>query len=396
MRVLHLIPSISPRRGGPSTAVLAMAGALRQQGIDAAILTTDDHGPDRLPIPLGRWHEQAGVPVLAFPSWRPPLPILREFAVCPPLVRWLRAHLAHFDLLHVHALFSFPCTAGMAVARCQRVPYVIRSIGQLSPWSLGRSRWRKRLLLALVERRNLQGAAALQATSALEARELAALGPRPPLWRIPLGVPLPALHRAAARRSLERRHPRLGSGEPRLLFLGRLHPKKQLEVLLEALAVLSEASPRQPCWLLIAGRGEAGYERELRALAARLAVGDRLIWLGDVRGEAKDELLQGCDWFVLPSAAENFAIAAAEALAAGTPVVLSPQVGLAEPVAAVRAGAVCPASAPELAACLARQLSRGGGPAAGARARALAESSLSWPSVAARLAEAYRTLMPQP
>ena len=396
MRVLHLIPSISPRRGGPSTAVLAMAAALRQQGIDAFILTTDDDGPDRLSIPLGRWHGQAGVPVLAFPRWRPPLAVLREFAVSPALVGWLWEHLTDFDLLHVHALFSFPSTAGMAVARCRRVPYVIHSIGQLSPWSLGQSRWRKRLLLAVVERRNLQGAAALQATSALEAADLAPLHLKPPLWRIPLGVPLPTLDRAAARRSLERRHPRLRSGEPRLLFLGRLHPKKQLEVLLEALALLSESTPRQPCWLLIAGRGEAGYERRLLALAARLGVEDRLIWLGDVRGEAKDELLQGCDWFVLPSAAENFAIAAAEALAAGTPVVLSPQVGLADRVAAAGAGVVCPASAAELAACLARHLSHGGGSPEGARARALAERSLSWSAVAAQLAEAYRTLTPQP
>jgi len=113
MRVLHLIPSISPRRGGPSQAVLAMTSALRHQGVEASILTTNDDGPDHLSgFPLGRWHEHAGVPVLAFARWSPPLRVLREFAVSPALVSWLRSHLADYDLLHVHALFSFPSTVG--------------------------------------------------------------------------------------------------------------------------------------------------------------------------------------------------------------------------------------------------------------------------------------------
>ena len=88
MRVLHLIPSISPHRGGPSQAVVEMVSALRQQGVDASIVTTNDDGPGVLAsLPLRRWHQHQGVPVLAFPRWSPPLRPLLEFAVAPALLR---------------------------------------------------------------------------------------------------------------------------------------------------------------------------------------------------------------------------------------------------------------------------------------------------------------------
>jgi len=101
MKVLHVIPSISPRRGGPGVAALEMAAALRQQGVEASLLTTNDDGPGLLvDLPLGRWIDHDGVPLLAFGRWSPPITPLREFAVAPALSQWLAAHLADYDLLH--------------------------------------------------------------------------------------------------------------------------------------------------------------------------------------------------------------------------------------------------------------------------------------------------------
>ena len=181
MRVLHLIPSISPLRGGPSQAVPALAAAQRARGLDAVVLTTNDHGDQVLAdLPIGRWCDRQEVPVLAFARWSPPIRALREFAVAPGLLGGLRRELAAADLLHVHALFSFASTAGMALARQQQVPYLVRSTGQLNRWSLRQSPRRKRLLLKLVERRNLHGARALHFTSDAEPEEGAELGLRPP------------------------------------------------------------------------------------------------------------------------------------------------------------------------------------------------------------------------
>jgi hypothetical protein len=131
VRVLHLIPSIAPCRGGPTTAVFDMVTALRQRGVDAAIVATDDDGPGRLNLPLDRWFDLHGVPVRLFPRWSPPIAPLREFAISPALGRWLASSLKTWDVMHVHALFCWPTTWGMALARRHRVPYVLHSIGQL-------------------------------------------------------------------------------------------------------------------------------------------------------------------------------------------------------------------------------------------------------------------------
>ncbi|MCP9849796.1 glycosyltransferase [Cyanobium sp. Morenito 9A2] len=385
MNILHLIPSISPLRGGPSQAVLAMVAELRRQGVDARLLTTNDDGPGLLSdLPLGVWHEHQDVPVLAFPRWSPPLRPLLEFAVAPGLTRWLRTHLSEFDLLHVHALFSYPCTSGMAAARALKVPYLLRSIGQLNRWSLEQSPGRKRLLLRLIERRNLEGAAALHFTSDAEQREVADLGLASPSFVLPLGVELPELLPPEDR----------GENQPtRFLFLSRLHPKKQVPLLLGALAELRLHRPEAAWTLEIAGEGEPAYVAELKALALRLGLAKRCAWLGFVAGPEKQALLQRADWFVLPSASENFGVAAAEALAAGTPVILSTGVAVAEAVRRAGAGLVCAAERRPLKETLLQALEPPS-PAQRQAARALAAERFSWPSITERLIEHYRTLAP--
>jgi glycosyltransferase involved in cell wall biosynthesis len=387
MKILHVIPSISRRRGGPSVAVLEMVAALRQRGVDARILTTNDDGPGLLQeLPIGSWTEWEGVPVLAFRRWSPPLAPLREFAISPAFNRWLATHLQEFDLLHVHALFSWPSSSAMAQARRAGVPYVLSTIGQLCRWSLARHARRKRLLLRLVDRSNLEGAASLHFTTSSEREEATDLGLPTPSFVLPLGVHLPG------HSSNDQASPPAGAAPCRFLFLSRLHPKKQLENLLDALALLRQNQP-QATWLLqIAGDGDPAYVATLRQRARRLQLDGRLQWLGYVQGEAKWRILAAADWFVLPSASENFGIAAIEALAAGTPVILSPGVALAEAITAAGAGRLCDPEPHALSAALEAALA---GPPAAMRtaARDLAASVYGWPGLAARLESTYASLL---
>jgi glycosyltransferase involved in cell wall biosynthesis len=392
VRVLHVIPSVSPLRGGPSRAVLAMVQALRDQGVEASILTTNDHGPGIDPtLRPGRWSEREGVPLLAFRRWSPPLAPLREFAISPGLVGWLGRHIRDYDLLHVHAIFSFPSTWAMVQARQAGVPYLVRTIGQLSPWSLGQSSGRKRWMLRLVERANLEGAAALHFTTRAERDEAAALGLAAPTLILPLGVRPPESATAGATDVL----PPAGNEGARFLFLSRLHPKKQLERLLQALAILMRRQPEAAWRLTIVGSGPPAYEQQLRALADRLGLAERCRWLGHLEGSAKQEQLLGADWLVLPSAAENFGIAVAEALVCGTPVIVSPEVAMAELVAEAGAGLVCSSEPEALAATLSGALA---GPTAAMRQAAfnLAEQRLAWNAIAAELRSAYAALVRNP
>jgi len=375
MKVLHVIPSISLRRGGPGVAALEMAAALRQQGVEASLLTTNDDGPGLLAdLPLGRWIDQDGVPLLAFGRWSPPIAPLREFAVAPALSQWLGAHLRDYDLLHIHALFSYPSTSAMAQARAAGVPYVLSTIGQLCHWSLARSSRRKRWMLRLIERRNLDGAAALHVTTGAERDQSADLGLAAPAVVIPLGVHLPPVRATQAQS---------GAGPTRFLFLSRIHPKKQLEQLFAALALV----PGE--WTLdIAGEGEPAYVAALQRQAEQLGIASRCQWRGFLAGEAKWQALAAADWFVLPSASENFGIAAIEALVAGLPVILSPEVAVAELLSSSGAAIICGSEPRVLAATLERALAK---PTQAQRqeARRLAAERFAWPAIAGQLQSAY-------
>lgn len=388
MRVLHIIPSVSPRRGGPSQAVLAMAAAQRTAGIDARILSTDDDGPDRLQGPrTGRWHTLNGVPLLLFRRWSPPVSALREYAISPGLPLWLWRHAHEQDLLHIHALFSFPSTAAMAVARRRHVPYLLRSIGQLQRWSLHQSAARKRWMLRLIERANLEGAAALHFTSRAEQQEAADLALRTSSFVLPLGVTVP--HQSCAEAPAQRPQEK----PLHWLFLSRLHPKKQLPVLFEALAIVRHQAPQLNWQLHIGGEGEPAYVAQLHQQAAALGITDRLLWHGFVSGEAKQALLDQADWFLLPSAAENFGIAVAEALAHGVPAVLSPGVALADQVAEAGAGFRVQPTPGSLARALLNEANRPPSPAKRLAARQLAEQSFSWHAITLQLLQRYQQVL---
>jgi glycosyltransferase involved in cell wall biosynthesis len=158
------------------------------------------------------------------------------------------------------------------------------------------------------------------------------------------------------------------------------------------LALLRQRQPHRPWQLLIAGSGEPAYTLQLQNLANRLGIAERCHWLGFVSGEAKNCLLQGCDWFVLPSSAENFGIAVAESLAAATPVLLSPEVGLAPAVAEAGAGLLSPLDPALLAQNLCQALDQPRAPFALA-ARRLAEEHYGWPVLARRMIQAYQGIL---
>jgi glycosyltransferase involved in cell wall biosynthesis len=238
-------------------------------------------------------------------------------------------------------------------------------------------------MLNLVEKRNLDGASLLHFTTPRERDEcFMAFGKSFPSLVLPLGVRLPSViaEGYVKKESL------------RLLFLSRLHPKKQLEVLLKALSLLHTASPDLLWQLDIAGYGEPAYLASLQKLAERLNISHRCRWLGHVQGDAKTCLLQQADWFLLPSAAENFGIAVVEAMAAGTPVIVSPQVAVADLILSAGAGLVCPSDPPSLCQVL---LSNYQGPSSAMRlaARTLAETTFSWSSVAEQLETSYRRML---
>lgn len=391
LRVLHVIPSVGPVRGGPSQAVLELTAALnRLDGMQVEIVTTNDNGPDLLDVPLRELVAHEGAPVRFFPRFSPKPRAIREFAWSGELSSWVKTHLREYDLLHAHAFFSHAPTASMRHARLQGVPYLARPLGLLCTWSLTQSALRKKLYLSLLENRNINGAAGLEYTSEHEMDEADPLRLKAPGFVLPFGLHLPRQIPDARRRVRDRLG--LPADEPVLLFLSRLHVKKGLHLLLEALANCHE----RRFTLIVAGSGPDDYVRQVRRMAEDGPLRGRVHFTGFAEGEDKQVLLQGCDAFALTSFSESFAIAAMEAMAAGTPVLLTPGVPLSEAVARHDTGWVCQPEVPDIAAKVHQVLDSLSDANATAdrlvRCRALA-ANFDWSQIASRMKTVYEAVM---
>jgi glycosyltransferase involved in cell wall biosynthesis len=299
-------------------------------------------------------------------------------------------HVQRYDLLDNHYLFSFPQTAASMIARWQGVPYTVRAMGQLTAWSLQQSRLKKQLYSVLIERRSLNGAAAIHCTSAQEAADVARFGVSAPTLTLPLGVrppqPIPQ-----APQQLRQRYG-IAAEVPIVLFLSRLHYKKQPDVLIEALGALRDCG--HPAHLLLVGSGEPDYVATLQQQVAALGLADEVTFAGFVSGWDKDLVLQGADLFALPSQSENFGIAIAEAMAAALPVVVTPGVQIATEIAAAEAGEVVAGTASALTEAIAGVLAdREHRRKLGQNGRALVERRYSWDAIAGQLAQAYADIV---
>ena len=174
LRLLHVVPTYLPalRYGGPIRSVHALCRALAAQGHEADVFTTNVDGPADSDVPLGRPVDLEGVKVTYFPS-----PILRRLYWSPAMRRALLARIADYDLVHVHAIYLWPTWTAARAARAHGVPYVVSPRGMLVPELIRRkSRWVKEAWIGLIERPNLEHAAAIHTTSAIEAHHLASFG----------------------------------------------------------------------------------------------------------------------------------------------------------------------------------------------------------------------------
>lgn len=375
MRVLHVIPSVAAADGGPSRAMAEIERALAGRGIACTTATTDA-GLSGQGLPYGE-------PVTGAAATRYYFPATTGFyKVSLGLARWLAANIRRFDVVHVHALFSFaPVVAGL-LARRARLPYVVRPLGVLTAYGMAERRpLLKKLSFALMERHLLEQASAVHFTSGAEQAEAEALGIRCKGVVIPLGIDLGGVAQAAER--------------PgwcfNLLLLSRLDPVKNIEQLLRAVAITRARFPRLT--LQVAGTGAADYVRALQSLTRELGIADRVEWHGYVEGARKAQLFAQADAFVLPSHSESFGISVLEALATGLPCIVSNKVALSAEIAAAGAGAVVSTDAAGIAAGIGAVFGDDAAHADKRRAaRALAVGSFSNEAMGERLESLYRTI----
>ena len=328
MRLLHVIHTLNPDHGGPSESVRMFAMAHQRAGNQVELATLD--GPTDGPAGDG-YTSLIDCPV------HPCGPGAGNYGYSPRLVPWLSANYERFDGVIVNGVWQYH---GVAVrsALSGRKPYVVFAHGMLDPYFRNRyplKHLKKLIYWLLHERRNLEQAKAVCFTSEEEKR-VAADGF--PFRRfqgvvIPYGTMGPSGDPEKLKQTFLDSWPELRGAEY-LLFLGRIHPKKGCDLLLEAFARVVPP----PARLVMAGPDEAGWGQQLREQAAQLGIADRITWTGMLRGDQKWGALYGAEAFVLPSHQENFGIAVADALACGLIALISDKVNIAPDVAGDGAG----------------------------------------------------------
>jgi len=358
--------------------VLGLTKALATQGIEVTILTTaanGDRGQPALDVPLGEPVFQDGYRIFYF-SCAP----FRRYKFSVDLLRWLAAHADEFDLAHIHALFSPVSTAAATIARFKKLPYVMRPLGTLDPADLQKKRWLKQLYGTLLERPNLNHAAAVHFTSVQEAKTSERFGAMTHDWVIPLGVDLPPALPPATQ-----------TATPHILFLSRIDRKKGLELLLPALTQL--ATEGVSFHLTIAGTNpqDPDYEKSILDRFQTAPLASPVTLSGFVSGAAKWALLRSADLFVLPSYYENFGIAVAEAMAAGVPVVISDRVHIWQEIQQTESGWIAACDVDSLTHQIRSALQDANErKRRGQNAQTYAETAYNWGKISDRLIEAYK------
>jgi len=341
MKVLRVVAAFDAKFGGPSNSASNSAIATAGEGVQTTVVFTRRDASRAKDEPAVRALSEANIKWRCFALNQRYPGFCQAMCVSTSLVRWLWHHVGAYDVVHIHSPWGLHCLAAVTAAKWHGRPIVLTPHECLTRFDLSHARSPvlralKHVLLPFYR----WAFDTVVFSSALERRD------SPGAWseqravviHHPVQVPNPRLARHIHRRD----------GEPfRVGFLGRLHPKKNIEQLIAALTLL----PSQVS-LLIAGDGDPVYREKLQAIGKAVIPGDRVTWCGFLTGAKKEDFLREIDLLAMPSQYECFGMVAAEAMAVGTPVLVSPETGVAETATESGAGVVVKPTGATVAAAI--------------------------------------------
>ena len=336
MKILHITPAYEPawHSGGVVRSASQLCRGLARLGHDVTVYTTTIGQDRRLMVPPDKPVDLGKVMVFYFKT-----NFNTGFAFSQTLYKACHQELQEFDIVHLASFWCFPGIPAGFEARKHRVPYVISTHGTLVPYSMAQKPFKKWLYFKIIEEENLRKASAIHYTAYLEREQMAYLDFDRPSFVIPNGLDYGEFERLPEKESARKE-----LGIPKdtrvILYLGRLHARKGLDLLLRAFA--SFKNDYAPTLLILAGPDEGQLHR-LQNLAAALDLQPRVWFPGFITPEKRNVFLRAADVMALIAhPGENFGYAAVEAMFAGIPVLVSNHVGISREVVADGAGVAVP------------------------------------------------------
>jgi glycosyltransferase involved in cell wall biosynthesis len=371
---MNVVTHLDPRYGGLSSVVPQLGSAIAVSGLFSVDLAAFCD-PDEIYSTLEH-------PKLALTHW----PTSRTIWLQDRELRArFREEVKRADGIHIHGLWEHSTAIACHTARALRTPYILSAHGMLQSWALANKKLKKRIYSALFERANVNGAACLHALTHAEAQDYRRFGSSRPIAVIPNGVHIPG---SVSPELFYTQFPAL-KGKRIILFLGRIHFKKGLDLLVKSWATLAKKWPE--AHLVLAGPDFENTRSTVEQLIAERGISDQVLLTGMLPGEMKWSALAAAQCFVLPSYSEGLSVSILEALGIGLPVIITEQCNLPD-VKLIHAGWCIQPDVDQLSCSISEFLNNS--PEAnreiGARGRNLILKRYNWTSVANQMSDLYR------
>jgi glycosyltransferase involved in cell wall biosynthesis len=315
MKILFVIPALGSVYGGPSKCVLDLAEALGRQRIDLDIVATTANGSTNLNVPTQTWIHEKFYRIQYFSYWN-----FIDYKFSSSLTRWLFKNISNYDLVHTHAIFSYPTLPAHWACQLYRIPYVMTPHGMLEPWALSYKSGKKKLYFSLLEKPALQCASAIQMLASTEAVNVEKLGIKSPLVIVPNGIHQSDFQFLLDPEIFYQKFPKTRH-RTIILFLGRIDPKKGLDLLAIAFGKVHAQFPETH--LVLAGPDNIDFSPTVKGYFSEVNCLEAVTFTGMLTDSLKYSALAAADIYVAPSYSEGFSVSVLEGMASGLPCVIT-------------------------------------------------------------------------
>jgi len=315
MKILIVIPSLGNVYGGTSKIAVELAQSLGEHKIEVDLVTTNANGSTCLDEPLQTWIDKQYYRVQYFPYWG-----WKDYKISGSLTKWLFHNVPNYDLVHTISVFSIPTLLAHWICQFHQIPYVMNPQGMLEPWALAYKAWKKQIYYTLLEKPSLDRAGALQILSQSELEGIQSLKLRAPAVIIPNGIHRQDFETLPNAEFFYQQFPNTRS-KSLVLFLGRIDPKKGLDILAIAFAKVHQAFPETH--LIIAGPDNIGFLPTVQQYFADAQCLESVTVTKMLTGQLKLAALAAADLYVAPSYSEGFSMSVLEGMASGLPCVIT-------------------------------------------------------------------------